>query len=148
SILSIRVVSAFTERGIGLDVKDIFQHQTIEQLAQQAQQGTAMAEGPQLEPFALLTDEERAALGDVYEDAYPMSALQAGMVFHTQLEGFTGIYHDIMAEHVRCPWDQASFKQALMACVKEHPMLRTGFLLDMGRPLQVIHKSIEPPLEV
>src|SRR5438270_13840933 len=54
-------------------------------------------------PFALLTDEERDSLGDVYEDAYPMSALQMGMVFHTQLEGFTGIYHDIVAEYVKCP---------------------------------------------
>ena len=85
SILSIRVVSALKGRGIGLDVKDIFQHQTVAQLAEQARQGVS-GEEAELEPFALLTDEERNALGDVYEDAYPMSALQSGMVFHTQLE--------------------------------------------------------------
>src|ERR1044071_5701695 len=34
------------------------------------------------EPFALLTEGERAAVAGEYEDAYPMSALQAGMVFH------------------------------------------------------------------
>ena len=38
-----------------------------------------------------------------------MSALQAGMVFHTQLEDFTGIYHDMVAEHVKCPWDEELF---------------------------------------
>ena len=85
SILSIRVVSVLKARGIGLDMKDIFQYQTVEQLAEQAQEG-ASGEEPALEPFALLTDEERDSLGDEYEDAYPMSALQAGMVFHTQLE--------------------------------------------------------------
>src|SRR5437016_3162988 len=54
-------------------------------------------------PFGLLTEAERAlldAVGEKYEDAYPMSALQAGMVFHTQLEQFSGIYHDINSEHV------------------------------------------------
>ena len=103
---------------------------------------------PRLEPFALLTEEERAALGNEYEDAYPMSALQMGMVFHTQLEQFSGIYHDIMSEHVRCPWDQRRFEQALAACVAEHSILRTSFLLDRGRPLQVVYSNIEPPLGV
>src|SRR6185295_13152692 len=77
-------------------------------------------------PFALLTEEERDSLGEVYEDAYPMSSLQMGMVFHTQLEGFSGIYHDIMAEHIKCPWDEECFARALAACIEEHPILRTG----------------------
>src|ERR1051325_4765840 len=99
-------------------------------------------------PFSLLTDDERARLGDVYEDAYPMSALQAGMVFHTQLEQFSGIYHDIMAEHVKCPWDQWCFELALSACIAEHPILRTGFRLDGERPLQHVHADIDLPLTV
>jgi amino acid adenylation domain-containing protein len=39
SILSIRVVSMLKSRGIRLDIKDIFQHQTIEHLAAAASQG-------------------------------------------------------------------------------------------------------------
>ncbi len=147
SILSIRVVSLLKRRGLSIEVKDIFQNQTVAQLARQARQAEA-DEAPRLEPFALLTEEERAALGGEYEDAYPMSALQAGMVFHTQLEGFTGVYHNIAAEHVRCPWDEEQFRRALGACVEEHPVLRTGFLLDRERLLQVVHRSIELPLEV
>src|SRR6185369_5745115 len=103
-------------------------------------------------PFALLTDSERATLGDgyedVYEDVYPMSALQTGMVFHTQLEQFSGVYHDIVAEHVKCPWDQQSFARALATCVEEHPVLRTSFRLDGERPLQLVRRAIELPLEV
>src|SRR2546423_2344079 len=118
-------------------IEDIRQHK--EQLVAILQAGL---------PFALLTDDERARLGNGYEDAYPMSALQSGMVFHTQLEGFTGIYHDIMSEHVRCPWDEEQFRRALGACIREHPILRTGFLLDWERPVQVVHQSIELPLEV
>ena len=133
SILSIRIVAMLQERGISIEIKDIFQHQTVAQLARQART-PRRDRGAATEPFALLTEEERAALGDEYEDAYPMSALQAGMVFHTQLEGFTGIYHDIMAEHVSCPWDEELFERALAACIEEHPVLRTGFLLDGSAP--------------
>ena len=53
-----------------------------------------------------------------------------------------------MAEHVRCPWDEERFARALAACIAEHPLLRTGFLLDRERPLQVVHRSVELPLEV
>src|SRR6185503_16427327 len=113
SILSIRVVSLLKARGLSVEVKDIFQHQTGAQLALHARQASAAFDAPQLEPFALLTDEERDSLGDEYEDAYPMSALQSGMVFHTQLADFTGVYHSITAEHVRCTWDQPSFELAL-----------------------------------
>ncbi len=118
-------------------IEDIRQHK--EQLVAILQTGL---------PFALLTDDERARLGDGYEDAYPMSAMQSGMVFHTQLEEFSGIYHDIMSEHVKYPWDGESFARALAACIQEHPILRTGFLLDWERPLQVVRPSIELPLEV
>src|SRR5258708_1910170 len=103
-------------------------------------------------PFALLTVEEREEMSEerraCYEDAYPMSALQAGMVFHAQLEQFSGIYHDMVAEHVRCPWDRGCFERALAACMKEQPILRTGFRLEGARPLQHVYKVIELPLEV
>lgn len=99
-------------------------------------------------PFALLTEAERSELGEGYEDGYPLSALQAGMVFHTQLEGFNGIYHDIMADHVKCPWDRACFEQALAACIQEHPILRTGFRLEGERPLQLVHTAMPMPLTV
>src|SRR5688572_3568469 len=149
SILSIRVVGTLKNRGILVEIKDIFQHQTIEQLALQAQRATELPETGKLESFALLMEEERAwAVEQDYEDAYPMSALQAGMVFHTQLEQFSGVYHNIIAEHVKCPWDRGCFEQALAACIEEQPILRTGFRLEGERPLQVVHRWIEAPLEV
>jgi aryl carrier-like protein len=105
SILSIRIVSRLKARGLQIQIKDLFEHQTIEQLAPFV---TGRSDdGVLLEPFALLTEEERPLFGEEVEDAYPLSALQAGMVFHTQLEQFSGLYHDIVSQHVRCPWDRA-----------------------------------------
>ena len=148
SILSIRVVALLKSRGIALGINDIFQHQTIALLAAQA--GAVESEAVALEPFALLSDSEREEWSEsyVYADAYPMSTLQAGMVFHTQLEQFNGVYHDIVVEHVKCVWEEGSFAQALTACVEEHPVLRTVFRLDGERPLQLVQRAAELPLEV
>ena len=143
SLQSMRLVSLLRNRGVVLGIREIFEYPTIEQLAAQAR-----APEMELQPFGLLTVEERESVADNWQDAYPMSALQAGMVFHTQLETFSGIYHDIMAEHVKCPWDRDCFERALAACVREHPVLRTGFRPEGPRPLQHVYTRIELPLEV
>ncbi len=148
SILSIRTVSMLGSRGWALDIKDLFQHQTVARIAPclRREQGAEPSESWQ--PFAQLQEQERARYDARYDDAYPMSSLQAGMVFHTQAESFSGIYHDIIADHVRCPWDRGSFEQALASCIAEHPILRTGFRLDGERPLQHVHVEQPLPLEV
>jgi len=51
SILSIRVVSMLKSRGINLTIKDIFQNQTIEQLAALAQMGRTRRSGPGWSPL-------------------------------------------------------------------------------------------------
>jgi aryl carrier-like protein len=69
SILSIRVVSMLKSRGIVLDIKEIFQHQTIEQLAMQASQGRLEREVI-IDPNQiadLLINERDEASGDVIE---------------------------------------------------------------------------------
>src|SRR6266480_1139951 len=75
--------------------------------------------GAGIEPFELLTEAERGELREGYVDSYPMSMLQAGMVFHTELEKFTGIFHDIMSRHIRYPWDRGCFERALAWCIEE-----------------------------
>jgi amino acid adenylation domain-containing protein len=144
SILSIRIVSRLKARGLQIQIKDLFEHQTIEQLAPFV--SGRSDDGVLLEPFALLTEEERPLFGEEVEDAYPLSALQAGMVFHTQLEQFSGLYHDIVTRRLRSPWQPERFEQALAACVAEHPVLRTGFRLDGERPLQFVRKHAALPL--
>jgi amino acid adenylation domain-containing protein len=149
SILSIRVVSLLKARGLKLSIRDLFEHQSIGELSSHVRADES-APKP-LAPFELLTAQERERLeqeSEEYVDAYPLSALQAGMVFHTQLEQFSGIYHDIMAQHVKCPWNQPRFEQALASCVEEHPILRSSFSLQGERPLQRVHARRALPLEV
>ncbi|WP_193343375.1 non-ribosomal peptide synthetase, partial [Pseudoalteromonas luteoviolacea] len=149
SILSIRIVSLLKEHGITLGIQDLFTYQTVEALAAHVATLTEQVEHTEeLAPFALLTAQEREDISAEYEDGYPMSALQAGMVFHTQMDGFSGVYHDINSEHIEYPWHQAHFEAALNACIARHPILRTGFRLQGKRPLQLVHKSMAAPLVV
>ncbi|KAB8188342.1 hypothetical protein FKV24_010290, partial [Lysobacter maris] len=146
SILSLRLVSLLKARGLLLEVRDIFQARTIESLVPRLR-GVA-SEEKDVEPFALLSEAERRLFDEDVEDAYPLSALQAGMVFHTQLEEFSGIYHDIISDHVRFRWNRGAFEQALASCIAEHPILRTGFRLDGERPLQFVRRQGALPLQV
>lgn len=98
--------------------------------------------------FVTLNEGERASLPVDAMDAYPLTSLQAGMVFHTQLERFSGVYHDIVVDHVTFPWNQPCFEAALVACIERHPILRSGFRLGGKRPLQYVRPSIALPLVV
>ncbi|WMS87331.1 amino acid adenylation domain-containing protein [Pleionea litopenaei] len=101
-------------------------------------------------PFSQLTALERESLenNEQYEDIYPLAALQAGMVFHTELEGFSGIYHDIAVQHIRCEWNEGLFREALDYCIARHPILRTHYYLKGERPLQLVLRHGPLPLEV
>lgn len=151
SILSIQIVAALKLKGFELSIRQLFEQQSIKKLSQvlapiHVGQGEVLERV--VEPFEQLSDVERSQFGDDVEDAYPLSNLQAGMVFHTQLAGFNGIYHDIMAEHIKCPWQQQYFTQALGASILRHPVLRSGFILTGQRALQQVFKQVTPPLVI
>ncbi|NQZ11450.1 MAG: amino acid adenylation domain-containing protein, partial [Algicola sp.] len=149
SIVSISVVAQVKAQGLELSVKQLFEYPTVILLAEQLteQQG----KNDEITPFSLLTDQERDLFAQDHQhviDAYPLSQLQSGMVFHSQRAGFDGVYHDIMGEYVRCPWQRDAFESALQALIDAHPLLRTGFKLWGKRPLQTVFKSIDIPLIV
>ncbi len=86
SIRSIQIRAAALERGLSFSTQQLFIHQTIEKLASHlAPAQLATAESPRTEPFALVSSRDRARLPEGLEDAYPLTLLQLGMLFHGQL---------------------------------------------------------------
>lgn len=153
SILSIRIVSKVNELHNGdgsISVKDIFKYQTVEKLATYIETGgDNEISNIQVEPFSMLSKQEREALGDdkvLYEDVYPMSELQTGMVFHSQLQSDSEDYHNIFSIQIKTRWDHDCFVKAMSYLFACHPALRTGFYLDGERPLQRIYKTVDLPL--
>ena len=152
SIRAIRLVAAMQAAGIAASVRDIFAAKTVRGLAQILDSGTAVASaGSDVAPFAMLDDGERDALApllreQMLEDAFPLTRLQEGMVFHSRLDAEGGTYHDVLNVRVSAALDLERFRQALEQVMAAHGMLRTVYALDGARPLQLVHKSSSAPL--
>jgi amino acid adenylation domain-containing protein len=146
SILSLKVVGEARKIGMALGVKDLFQAPTIRELARLLQDRARIDEKPMAGPFSLCTDAERARFGPEVEDAYPLASLQAGMIFHSQLDEAGAHYHDVFGVHLRAPWNPTCFRQALAHVIATNATLRTGFKLDGERPLQFVRAQVDAPL--
>ncbi|MFC4590805.1 amino acid adenylation domain-containing protein [Sphaerisporangium corydalis] len=83
------------------------------------------------------------------EDAYPLAALQAGMLYHSAYEPDAPTYHDLTTITLRGRFDHAAFAAALAEVTARHPVLRTSFdLTGFSEPVQLVHRSAVLPLEV
>ncbi len=151
SILSLRVLARAAEQGISLSLPDLFQHQTISALA------TALAESSdtlaaaeptvRTAPLSLISAADRALLPATVEDAYPLSVLQAGMLYHMQLTPEDPLYHNVDSWHLRARFEAEVFQRAVAQVVARQPMMRTSFhLTGYSEALQLVHR--EAQLEV
>ncbi|MBV9820820.1 MAG: non-ribosomal peptide synthetase, partial [Actinobacteria bacterium] len=81
------------------------------------------------------------------DDAYPLTALQSGMLYHSELATETATYHDIFTLTLQADYDVAALRGALDEVSARHPVLRTSFnLTDFSEPLQLVHTSAPAPL--
>lgn len=148
SIFSIRVRAGMLERGFDFSVEQLFRHPTIRGLAEHVSVAEKhLPEEYQQQPFSLISEEDRRKLPLGIEDAYPVSRLQAGMVFHSEYSPDYLIY--ISSLHLRLPCDIEKLQSTLDQMANRHEMLRTSFALTgFSEPLQLVHKTTHLPLRV
>ncbi|WP_460862682.1 condensation domain-containing protein, partial [Rheinheimera gaetbuli] len=97
----------------------------------------------------LVDAEVQAALPAGVEDAYPVSQLQQGMLYHTMLQSGAGIYHDIVHYRIGLDFDENSLRKALELLTDRHAILRTGIDLESYPvPLQLVYRQVLPQLSV
>ncbi len=143
SIQAIRVVARAKAQHIQLTVRQLMSAENIGQLAQRVQ--TERSKKEPIAPFALLSATQLEALKNTklftsLVDAYPMTALQRGMLFHGELSAQFGVYHDIVGTQLRIAWDRALFEQALARLVERHEVLRSSFYSQGELQLQLVSK--------
>ncbi|HET7112590.1 MAG TPA: amino acid adenylation domain-containing protein, partial [Pyrinomonadaceae bacterium] len=149
SIRSIQVHAQAQKRGYEFSVRQIFQHQTIAELAREAQSLGDLDRTPSTEPFSLISANDRSRLPEEIEDAYPLTVLQMGMLYHTSLNPQLAIYHDFFAFRLQGSLDASAFRNAFQQMAAQHPILRTS--IDQhtySEPLQLVHRDVTVPLSL
>lgn len=147
SLRATQVTAKAREGGLNLTLQQLFQHQTVFELARVAGQQAAVAPPLRIEAFDLIGAADRQRLPADVEDAYPMTALQAGMVFHSEQTPGGAIYHDVFSYHLRAPFDLDALRTAIQQLAADHEVLRTSFALSgFSQPLQLVHRSVAIPV--
>lgn len=148
SIRGIRILARAQQAlSVDLTVEHLFQNPTIAELAACAAGLQKQQQAVAIQPFELISAEDRERVPAGVEDAYPIAALQLGMFYRNELNPASAIYHDVFSYRVRCRYDEAKLRQALEKLMARHPLLRTSFDLgSFSRPLQLVHVKVSAPL--
>lgn len=140
SLLMLKVRSKLEERGYGVNLTDMTRHTTVDGLARLLERPLDVPVEPvrPLSPFELVDDAEKPLLAD-YVDAYPLSRLQLGLIYHSLETAGSRQYKDVFRYTLRMEWDEERFGTALATLIARHPALRTIFDLHrFSQPMQLI----------
>ncbi|HTU59199.1 MAG TPA: condensation domain-containing protein, partial [Polyangiales bacterium] len=125
SIRSLQVISRARKLGVVLRPRDLFEARSVAELAKVA--GTLQPQASELVRLPRDTD------------LFPLSYAQERMWFLAQLEPESSAYNIASALRLHGELDFAALQRALDALVARHEVLRTGFEMHDGVPLQRVH---------
>ncbi|MCW5787556.1 MAG: amino acid adenylation domain-containing protein [Nitrospira sp.] len=151
SILSLQVVNRARHRGLSLTPRQLFQHQTVAELAAasvEPHEGSPPHRATDLS--ARLLDEASYAAAEAacptLEDAYPLSPLQQGLLFHSLYAPGSGVYVEQMSWRMQGPLDPLLFREAWQRILDRHPVLRTRLLWrEVSSPIQIVLPNVRLP---
>lgn len=122
----------------------------IKDIVQDAEQGISGV-SPSDFPLAQLSQPQVDALALDWanvEVLYPLTPMQEGLLFHTLMNPNTGIYFMQYRYELNGEFDHHAFTQAWQQVVQRHDVLRTAFLRQEEKALQVVYRHVPPPVEI
>ena len=147
SIRSIQVLARAQQLGLAISLQQLFQTPTIYELARRKEENEDSVQS--VGPFSLLSESDRRKLPEGLEDAYPAATLQTGMIFHSNYDPKSAIFHDVFSFRINAPYDLEKLKGAVALLTARHSIYRTSFdLTNFSEPLQFVHKTVDTPLSV
>ncbi|HEY0451257.1 amino acid adenylation domain-containing protein [Actinophytocola sp.] len=149
SILVLRICALAEQQGLDLRPHDIAERPTIAELAAELSGRAAVVRTSHgVAPFALVSGADRPKVAHA-ADAYPVTRLQLGMLFHSREHEGSTLYHDVFRYRLRMDWHEKAFRAALAGLAARHPALRTSFQLGgLTEPMQLVHHDVALPLDV
>ncbi|HEX5115462.1 MAG TPA: amino acid adenylation domain-containing protein [Pseudonocardiaceae bacterium] len=136
SVLAIHVVAGARDAGLVITPRQVLTQPTLGELAAAARPMHTFMSTVDSEP-----DEESTGTGGV--ESYPLSPLQAGMVFHALFEPESTDYLVQFVYAVDGPLDVSVFRRAWAHVVGRHSILRTTFAWDgLPEPAQSVRRQV------
>ncbi|MGV9311949.1 amino acid adenylation domain-containing protein [Streptomyces sp. NPDC003691] len=149
SIRAVEITGTLRALGHETRVHAVFQHQTVAEFTARLAQSEPDRGPEPTAPFEMISADDRVVLPADAEDAYPLTATQAGMLYHLHLHPEAGIYHNTVSVRMRGRLDPDLLHKALTDTMARHPVLRTSISMDgYSEPLQIVHRDVEPRLTV
>ncbi|MGD3108655.1 amino acid adenylation domain-containing protein [Streptomyces sp. YGL11-2] len=148
SILMLTVRAEAEARGLRFSLTDLLRNPTVAGLATCVEPLTAPASDGAPTPFALVSAVDRAGLAGA-EDAWPLTRLQLGLLYHSRRHEDSATYKDVFQYTLELPWDEEAFRRSFDGLVARHPVLRSAFdLAGFSEPLQIVRPQAPGGLEV
>ncbi|QKV94598.1 amino acid adenylation domain-containing protein [Streptomyces sp. NA02950] len=148
SILMLTIRARAADRGLHFSLTDLVSHPTIAELGTCVSAGPPAGDPPALEPFALVSGVDRMGLATA-EDAYPLTRLQLGMLYHSHEHEESAVYRDVFRYTLTLRWQESAFRRAAADLVARHPVLRSSFdLAGFSQPLQIVHPQATDYLDI
>ncbi len=132
SVVALRILEGLRERGFRASLVDLYRYPHLGQFAARA---TPIVAETSVAPHAT--------------SRYPMVALQAGMIYHGELDPSSGMFLDVFDFDINAVWDEAALGASLNRLVHWAAPLRTR--LDVGHAdgaMLVVQESATLPLGV
>lgn len=137
------------ERSLGVELPAtmLFAHPTVRSLARRLERsrGEASAKGDATTGIARAVP--LPVIGPAGCEAFPASFGQSRLWLIHRSEPDTSAYHLVALWRLRGHLDRNALGRALTALVSRHPPLRTSFMLDEGRVVQIVHPAAEVRLD-
>ena len=133
SIYALRFLSQLKKSGLSLQLAELYETPQLSELALRCVPAQIHAE-----PKALFHFEHTADIQKIL----PLSALQAGMMFHNQLDPESSVFLDVFDFDIRGNLNPNNLQLAIDRLSTEIPALRTSFdWVNYSEPVQVIWKK-------
>ncbi|MBD3563391.1 hypothetical protein H6S82_31810, partial [Planktothrix sp. FACHB-1355] len=150
SIKSLQIRALLKKNGFDVTLQSIFEFPTIRLLA--AKIGDSKPASPIYEsipPFSLISAEDKNLVPENIVDAYPLTYIQSGMLFHSVFDSSSTAYHNVTSYHLNLAFSFEKLSAALNEVIDRHPVLRTSFdLSNFSEPLQLVHRQAPAKIDV
>lgn len=149
SILALQVIAKAKKAGFALAARELYEFATVRHLATKKAVVISSHEIHQTAANNLISEADQLLLPKDAEDAYPLSSLQGGMLYHSELHPDSAIFHQIFTFDLQLSYSELAWQQAIADICAANPILRTSFhWTGYSTPIQIVHKKVELPLTI